>query len=638
MTTRPLHLAALLVASILMTQPTVADAARPGRTPSVRPAGGTATTVTTATASPLEPIGAQRVTIDVQVSPWGGVGDVTIWVDDKADGTVKMDIDGSGSGVVSLDLGQHTIVVKYSGYLDWLPSQSAPIAITQSAYGASRVTSLVPEGPLRALRLVELRATTPLPLAEIDGSVGVNGRRGPDLAGVTQGTLVQPDHKLYPGDWEVIAYVRDRLDRNLDMASCPVDFTVTKHAVTPTLTSPDLTIDWSMPIVLDYVGGPASVMPTEAEVEFRDGTGTLLGRSVLIDGKRHVTFDPTDFGTIEVSAQIGPDEFMQGPVRKLTFTVVPGVAPRKPVAKPRAKPTRISMIVDPAATQWDSGAPVLVDVDPATSGRVVLYSGARTIGETTVNSAGKGTIRLRTLPPGAHPLVAIYRGTKRFAPSRTAKRMLTVVQTPTTTAVTVDDATITWGDPVTATATVTPNPGGGVVSIDGNRVTLDPATGTAEVEIDGLGPGVRTIDARYEGRSPFGPSSATTEVTVGSLASSVGFNVAVGNVPDGPFARAGVSVHPLLEPEHLGEERNGRYDVFVGGRRIASRWDGGSTSFGLKLSPGTYDVQVKYRGNGILDPSVSAVQTIQVGARSSAPNNRQAPRSWSDRTRQQLRS
>jgi hypothetical protein len=403
------------------------------------------------------------------------------------------------------------------------------------------------------------------------------------------------------------------------MASCPVDFSVTKHTVTPRLTSPDLTIDWSQAMVLDYVAGPASVIPSEAEVEFRDGTGRLLSRDALVNGKRRAAITPADVGTIKVSARIGPDEWLQGPTRSLTFTVVRGVAPRSPAAKPNAKPTRITMAVDPAASQWDSGAPVTVDVDPATTGRVMLYSGARAVGQTTLDRAGKGTIRLGTLPPGSHPLVAIYQGTKRFAPSRTAKRTLNIVRTATTTTLSVDRTSIQWGGRVTATATVAPNPGGGVVHIDGQRVPIDAATGMATVELAGLTPGANTILARFDGRSPFGPSSASTTVTVDARASSVDFSVAVGTVSDEAFARAGVSVHPLVEQEALGEERNGRYDLFVDGRRIASRWDGGSTSFQLKLDPGTYDLQVKYRGNGILAPSVAEVQTIQVGSRSAAP-------------------
>jgi hypothetical protein len=610
----------VLAAGLLASQATLADAARPGRAASVQPAVAAAPTTTTATVTPVDPIGNEPVRVSITVTPWGGVGEVSVWVDDAQVATVTMASNGTGNHSVHLTPGRHTIVVRFSGYLDWLPSESAPIQITQVAYGASRVTAYAPEGPLRALRIVDLRATTPLALDDINGSVGVIGREGPQLAGATVGTLVQNDHTLYPGDWQVIAFVRDRLERYLTMASCPVDFSVTKHVVSPRLTSPDLTIDWSKPMVLDYVAGAAGVIPAEADVEVRVDDGRAARTVALLNGKRRVTLDPSALGSVTVTARIGPDEFLEGPVRQLRFSVVRGVPPRNPPAKPRAKPTQIRLDVVPTGGEPGSGGTVSVDVDPATAGRVILYSGARPVGEATIDRAGKAVIRHSAMPPGSHPLIAIYQGTQRFAPSRSVKRTLTI-PTPTATTLTleVEDTALQHGASTTATATVTPNPGGGTVTIHGSRVGLDPATGSASVIVDGLRPGVHRIDAEFPGSPLFARSRASTKVTVASVASSIDQSVDVGVVPDGRFARGRVAIHLQVEPERLAEERDGRYDLFIDGRRIQSRDDGGSTSLGVLLDPGTYDIQVKYRGNGILDPSETAVRSIQVGTRSSPP-------------------
>lgn len=613
-------LAMALAAGLIASQAGMAHAARPGRTATVEPAVVGATTTTTATVSPQEPIGKEPVRVGVTVTPWGGVGEVTVWVDDVQVATVTMAANGTGSQSVQLTPGAHTIVVRFSGYLDWLPSESTPIRITQVAYGASRVTALAPDGPLRALRLVDLRATTPLALDDINGSVGVIGREGPQLAGATAGTLVQPDHKLYPGEWQVIAFVRDRLERYLKMASCPVDFSVTKHAVTPRLTSPDLTIDWSKPMVLDYVAGAADVIPTEAEAVFQVDDGRAAQTVALLKGKRRVTFDPGGLGSFTVSARIGPDEFLRGPVRQLTFKVVRGTTPQNPPAKPSARPSQIRLSIDATDGDPGSGGTIRVDVDPASAGRVILYSGARPVGEARIDSAGKAVILPSALPPGSHPLIAIYQGTKRWAPSRSTARTLTVTApSPTTLTLEVDDNTLTYGASTTATAKVTPNPGGGAVVIDGSRVPLDPATGSASSVVSGLRPGSHRIPAEFLGWPSFAGSTASTQVTVAPVASSITQSADVGVVPEGRFARGSVSIHSFVEPEALAEERAGRYDLFINGRRIQSVDRGGSTAFRVLLDPGTYDIQVKYRGNGILEPSETAIRSIQVGARSLPP-------------------
>ncbi|WP_413809999.1 Ig-like domain-containing protein [Streptomyces sp. OE57] len=152
-------------------------------------------------------------------------------------------------------------------------------------------------------------------------------------------------------------------------------------------------------------------------------------------------------------------------------------------------------------------------------------------------SGGMATLTLSTLGAGPHTVVAIYGGDANFLPSTgTDTHTVTPGPAATTTTLTSSVNPSVFGQPVTFTATVTPNapatgvPTGSVTFVisgsGGGSFTQPLSGGTATFTTSGLGAGSHTVTANYGGDTNFAASSATlTQVvnpaqTITSLSSN----------------------------------------------------------------------------------------------------------------------
>ena len=150
---------------------------------------------------------------------------------------------------------------------------------------------------------------------------------------------------------------------------------------------------------------------------------------------------------------------------------------------------------------------------------------------------------LTDLAPGEHTVTAIYSGDPRYG-TATAELTQRVVRLGTTTTVALDRDRTTYGDPVTATATVTADdvtlgsPTGPVTfTVDGQPVatgTLVPGTGaakgtsTASVTLASPGAGDHAVRAAYGGGARFAAStSGPRALAVAKRATSVEASAAV---------------------------------------------------------------------------------------------------------------
>lgn len=137
------------------------------------------------------------------------------------------------------------------------------------------------------------------------------------------------------------------------------------------------------------------------------------------------------------------------------------------------------------------------------------------------------------LAPGEHTVTATYSGDIHFAPLVESLTQ-TVHRVGTTTVLDVADSSVTYGDTVAVTATVTPEhgdlgaPGGTVDFLDGTEVvatapvSADGTDGVATATITGLGAGSHSLRAVYSGDDEFDPSSSGgTTVTVGKAATTL---------------------------------------------------------------------------------------------------------------------
>ncbi len=147
---------------------------------------------------------------------------------------------------------------------------------------------------------------------------------------------------------------------------------------------------------------------------------------------------------------------------------------------------------------------------------------------------------ITTLTPGAHQVTAVYSGDAHFAPTL-ANLTQTVAKVGTTTTLTTNKTTTTYGDEVTVSAKVTPAAGGlgspsGTVSFVLGSTTLATVavasssgnTATATLTTGDLPAGAHGIKAVYSGSNAFaGSTSGQVNVVVAKRATSLTADAAV---------------------------------------------------------------------------------------------------------------
>jgi hypothetical protein len=160
---------------------------------------------------------------------------------------------------------------------------------------------------------------------------------------------------------------------------------------------------------------------------------------------------------------------------------------------------------------------------------VLLCMLAPTGGASCPPSVGMGTVA------GSHVFTSVYSGDATYEGSTSNQVTINVLQDTTTTTLTSSANPVSFGQPVTFTATLTGNYAvatGSVTFLNGASVLGMGAlngNGVATFTTSALPAGNDAITASYAGGSAFGPSSASLVQTVYALpvAGSVNFTIAV---------------------------------------------------------------------------------------------------------------
>jgi hypothetical protein len=164
-------------------------------------------------------------------------------------------------------------------------------------------------------------------------------------------------------------------------------------------------------------------------------------------------------------------------------------------------------------------------------GSVVFNEGTSTLHVARTDPSGQAVFDTVLLSPGAHTITAHYLGfsndTGIFPQSTSSPVTLTVASTPTTTAATVSNSTVTAGSLVTFTAIVSATSG----TPFGSATFFDGATalGTSSLQADGtasfttasLSAGAHSISARFNTNATFASSSSAAVSVVVQPASAI---------------------------------------------------------------------------------------------------------------------
>ena len=153
-------------------------------------------------------------------------------------------------------------------------------------------------------------------------------------------------------------------------------------------------------------------------------------------------------------------------------------------------------------------------------GTVTFRDGVDVIGSAPLDPSAVATITIGTLAAGTHSITAEFGGNPTHAGSTSDLLDQEVDKAGTVTSVTLAPNPSAFGDPVTFTATVSPDPGSGAVqfSIDGvdegAPVPVGPGGSAVSAAVASLSVGDHTIAATFSGSANFDGSTGTLTQTV----------------------------------------------------------------------------------------------------------------------------
>jgi hypothetical protein len=239
---------------------------------------------------------------------------------------------------------------------------------------------------------------------------------------------------------------------------------------------------------------------------FLGGSINDLGYSIAVDpsGNAYITgqTDSPDLPTTPGAFQTAYGGGFQDAFVARLVTRVPTTTALSSSANPSVYGQPVIFTVQVAPMYFVGSVP---------TGNVTLLDGTTVLATIPLDASGQAVFTISTLTPGSHPLTVSYEGSNDFSPS-TATLTQVVSLATTTTTVSSSDPVSVYGEPVTFTATVTPDdPGAGVPTgqvafLDGVTVldieTLD-AQGQAAFTTSDLAVGSHGILAVYSGDGNF---------------------------------------------------------------------------------------------------------------------------------------
>jgi hypothetical protein len=420
--------------------------------------------------------------------------------------------------------GSHSITAIYSGDANFLPSNSAPL--TQTVDVDATTTALSSSvNPSVSGQSVTYTATatanapgagTPSgTVAFQEGGVNIAGCASSPMVG---GTATCGVTYVGVGSHTITAIYNG--DANFQPSiSAPLTQTVNQDATTTRLSSsvnPSVSGQSTTYTATVIADPPGAGTPT-GTVTFQDGGVTIAGcaSSPMVGGTATCAVTYIGVGSHSITAVYSGDaNFLPSVSAPLTQTV-----------NQDATTTTLSSSVNPSVSGQSVTYAATVTANPpgagTPTGTVTFQDGGVTIAGCASSPMAGGTATCVTTyaGSGSHSIAAIYGGDANFLPSTSAPLTQTVNADATTTALSSSVNPLVVGQPVTFTATVTPNPPGagtptGTVTFQDGGVTIAGCAsstlvgGTATCGVTYPGVGSHTITAISSGDANFLPSAS----------------------------------------------------------------------------------------------------------------------------------
>ncbi len=483
---------------------------------------------TTAVASANPSVFGEAVTFSATISGTGvtPTGTVTLNIDSTDVETVSLS-GGSASftPISDLALGSHVVLVSYSGDSTYTSSSGSLLGGQVVNQADTTTTLTAAPDPSVFGQTVTLTATVTAvapgagtPTGTVDFFDGATLLGSGSLSG---GVATLTTSSLGVGSHSLTAFFNG--DANFNGGSGGISTTVNQADTVTILTAaPDPSVFGQSVTLTATIAAvaPGSGMPT-GTVDFFDGA-TLLGSTSLVGGVASVTTSSLSVGSHSLTAVFNGDTNFNGSTSPLDTTTVNQadttttiVATTNPSVF--GQPVTFTATVSPVGPS--SGTP---------TGTVTFLINA--VPTTVPLVGGVASVTSSNLVLGSQPIIATYSSDSSFTAS-TGTVLQSVLQGSTTTTVSASVASAVLGQPVTFTATVSPQylgtPNGTVLFSDngnpiGGPVTLD-GSGQATITTSTMITGNHTITAVYMGGLAFLPSTgsyAPDPFVVGSAATT----------------------------------------------------------------------------------------------------------------------
>lgn len=475
------------------------------------------------------------VTVD---APGGGTpgGSVQLEIDGNPVGAPVDVVDGSAvfGPITSLGAGEHVVAATYSGNPRYA---GASDQLQQSVAPADTTTSVVATpSPSVQDQPVELIASV---VADAPGSGDPTGTVTFLADGASIGSAPLEDgvarlevSDLAPGDYQVSAAFAGDTDYLASESESVSHTVIAGTAVVATslaLSSSENPSTYGGLITftadVDADDDSAPVGAVQFSVDGQNlGEPVPVGANGVAESPALASPDPGDHTVI---AAFLPEVGFSGSGDLLTQTV-------------QAAPVALELVSSDADTQVGDEVSFSATVESTVTGTgtptgwVQFAVDGVPLGAAIQLSDGTaGSEVVDDLTPGDHTVTALYSGDLHFAPE-VASTTQSVHRVATTTSLAIADSSVTYGDAVEVTATVTPEhadlgaPGGTVEFLVGTDVvatvpvTADGTDGVATATITGLGAGSHQLRASYSGDDEFDPSSSDPlSVSVGKVATNL---------------------------------------------------------------------------------------------------------------------
>ena len=282
--------------------------------------------------------------------------------------------------------------------------------------------------------------------------------------------------------------------------------TINLAPTSTTLATSGAVAQFAAPITLTATVTGVSASPPTGNVNFMDGTTVLATLPLNAFGVAVYVNSSLTAGTHTITAAYRGDANYAGSISTQIIT--------ETIAQ-----TPTTTILSTSATNSVSGRPVLLSAGVTApgslpSGTVAFMNGNILLGNVSL-AQGVASLTVSNLNVGTDGVSAIYSGDSNDIASRSQTISITVLQSPTTTAISSDQSPLPTLTPVTISATVSNGgtiPATGLVTFSEDLISIGvgalDGTGTATISIPSLPAGSHTFTASYAGDTLDVPSSS----------------------------------------------------------------------------------------------------------------------------------